>query len=116
MKKIAPVSILLILVLFGCATTGGGFNVIQSRIDAVQIGMTKDQVKSLLGPPWTINTQVMAEGTLEQWVYTGDTLITNLLPPGEQFAMGMMVGLRGGSLNGMMTVTFANGLVRLITK
>jgi hypothetical protein len=116
--------ILVLAFLFcGCATPSSGpsgpspVDIITSRIDQLQIGMSPAEVKSIVGQPRATKTTVVAGGSEEAWGYDLNTLSVNLLSSGQQFAMGFQSGMYNYSITKpRLVVTFTNGTVSRIEK
>ena len=93
--------ILVLLVLFfvGCATTKINFG-IQSTL--LEIGMSKDEVKGILGSPKTTSVRSTQDGIVEKWSYWNKTMVGYVVFDDPNMA---------GSGN-RLTVTFNNGVVQ----
>ena len=65
----------LACVLGGCAAGVWYGNPAQPNMATIHIGMTKDEARSLLGPPSNTLAQQLPGVLVETWKYTGRTLI-----------------------------------------
>ena len=89
-----------------------GIALIQNQISFVELGMSKEQVRNILGEPWMIDVVAY----VETWSYTLDTFVFSFLPKENQFMEGFGIGAQGGNLDKMTIITFTNGIVTKIEK
>jgi len=91
---------------------------IARRVAKVGIGMTQDQMKRLLGPPWNGNGIIATSGPEAVWGYSLATLAENILTnDGRKSALGFwpaFAGIDGRTIQ--PKITFMNGLVSKIER
>ena len=117
MKKIL-IGLLLVLCT-GCFATGGPGTVEQlaQNKQAVSIGMSMQEVRTLLGPPQGVSQNLAGSITIEMWSYTLNGLSENNLSKEQQVRMGFLSAGENWNLNAVnMIITFTNGYVSGITK
>ena len=72
MKTLIPV--ILIIMLYGCATVQQSPHDLRDRMNRVHIGMTHQEVENLIGKPTSATTHDTASGRMEICDYTFGTV------------------------------------------
>ena len=98
--------------LTGCETTDQGIPATQLKANLAQIklGMTEDQVQTLIGKPAHSTSTISPAGAMDIWVYNSSQFFGGR----QSFAEGMAEGM-GRTFNHPIVYSFTNGKLTLIT-